>query len=231
MKPRIARVPSAKLRSSVSMDFSSLQGIKAIKRFCPICFIVYYLSYLCLCLVFFFKDCLRRVNCHLRWVLLGSESLTPTDQSKLRKRQQGRALHWSKQPSVNQSELWSLPKVHKQWYQTELFLDFPGNSILCAKIIKAISIPLLWFLGSQSHSSRNSPATEMSEGVIGRGRSHKSSFSSTIKVLFCCQGLLAECCFTTDWKELCRNIAKGCSGHYFPIWKWKILLTATKFSV
>lgn len=28
IKPRIARVPSAKLRSSVSMDFSSLQGIK-----------------------------------------------------------------------------------------------------------------------------------------------------------------------------------------------------------
>lgn len=81
---------------------------------------------------FFFKDCLRRANCRLRWVLLGSESLTPTDQSKLRKRQQGHALHWSKQPSVNQSELWSLPKVHKQWYQTELFLDFPGNSILCA---------------------------------------------------------------------------------------------------
>lgn len=30
MKPRIARVPSAKLRSSMSMDFSNLQGIKGL---------------------------------------------------------------------------------------------------------------------------------------------------------------------------------------------------------
>ncbi|AWP16681.1 putative protein FAM179B-like [Scophthalmus maximus] len=35
MKPHIARVPSAKLRSSVSMDFSSLQGIKEMRSFFP----------------------------------------------------------------------------------------------------------------------------------------------------------------------------------------------------
>lgn len=48
MKPRIARVPSAKLRSSVSMDFISPQGIKRkIQKLCYLVCLMLHLCFLC----------------------------------------------------------------------------------------------------------------------------------------------------------------------------------------
>ncbi len=86
MKPRIARVPSAKLRSSVSMDFSSLQGMKGLRNFSKRDFVVVvvvvvlvYLADFVLFVFLYSKDCLRETTCHRRWVLLGRESLIPME--------------------------------------------------------------------------------------------------------------------------------------------------------
>lgn len=103
MKPRIARVPSAKLRSSVSMDFSSLQGL--------------------------------------------------SQKSELS----------SEVGVVGQRVTYSNGSI-----KTEEETTGP-----CPPLVKAAFRESVRALkpakGSQSHSSRNSPATEMSEGVIGRG--------------------------------------------------------------
>ncbi|XP_063765412.1 TOG array regulator of axonemal microtubules protein 1 isoform X2 [Eleginops maclovinus] len=103
MNPRIARVPSAKLRSSVSMDFSSLQGLS--QR----------------------NELSSEVGVVGQRVTYSNGSIRTEDDST------GPA-----------------PPLAKQ--------DF-RQSVRALKPAK----------GSQSLSSRNSPATDMPEGVIGRG--------------------------------------------------------------
>ncbi|XP_056283048.1 TOG array regulator of axonemal microtubules protein 1 isoform X2 [Pseudoliparis swirei] len=103
MKPCIARVPSAKTRSSVSMDFSSLQGLS--QR----------------------NELLADVGVVGQRVAY-SNGITKTEEENTG-------------PS---------PPLVKPAYR---------DSVRALKPVK----------GSQSHSSRNSPATDMAEGVIGRG--------------------------------------------------------------
>ncbi|XP_051247473.1 TOG array regulator of axonemal microtubules protein 1 isoform X2 [Dicentrarchus labrax] len=103
MKPRIARVPSAKLRSSVSMDFSSLQGLSQRNELSPEVGVVG-----------------QRVTYSNGTIKTEEETTGPSP------------------PLVK-------PAVRE--------------SVRALKPAK----------GSQSHSSRNSPAADMPEGVIGRG--------------------------------------------------------------
>ncbi|KAM9341259.1 TOG array regulator of axonemal microtubules protein 1 [Symphorus nematophorus] len=103
MKPRIARVPSAKLRSSVSMDFSSLQGLSQRNELSSEVGVVG-----------------QRVTYSNGTIKMEEETTGPS-------------------PSLVK------PAVRE--------------SVRGLKHAK----------GSQSHSSRNSPATDMPEGVIGRG--------------------------------------------------------------
>ncbi|TNN87143.1 Protein FAM179B [Liparis tanakae] len=103
MKPCIARVPSAKTRSSVSMDFSSLQGLS--QR----------------------NELLSDVG------VVGQRVAYSNGIIKTEEENTG--------PS---------PPLVKPAYR---------DSVRALKPVK----------GSQSHSSRNSPATDMAEGVIGRG--------------------------------------------------------------
>ncbi|TKS86553.1 TOG array regulator of axonemal microtubules protein 1 [Collichthys lucidus] len=103
MKPRIARVPSAKLRSSVSMDFSSLQGLS------------------------------QRNELSSEVGVVGQRVTYSNGTIKTEEETSG--------PS---------PPLVKPAFR---------ESVRALKPAK----------GSQSHSSRNSPATDMPEGVIGRG--------------------------------------------------------------
>ncbi|XP_070776477.1 TOG array regulator of axonemal microtubules protein 1 [Enoplosus armatus] len=103
MKPRIARVPSAKLRSSVSMDFSSLQGLS------------------------------QRNELSSEVGVVGQRVTYSNGSIKTEEETTG--------PS---------PPLVKSAFR---------ESVRALKPAK----------GSQSHSSRNSPATDMPEGVIGRG--------------------------------------------------------------
>ncbi|XP_037602306.1 TOG array regulator of axonemal microtubules protein 1 isoform X1 [Sebastes umbrosus] len=103
MKPRIARVPSAKLRSSVSMDFSSLQGLS------------------------------QRNELSSEVGVVGQRVTYSNGTIKTEEEATG--------PS---------PPLIKPAYR---------ESVRALKPAK----------GSQSHSSRTSPATDMPEGVIGRG--------------------------------------------------------------
>ncbi|KAL7379612.1 hypothetical protein ABVT39_002392 [Epinephelus coioides] len=103
MKPRIARVPSAKLRSSVSMDFSSLQGLSQRNE-------------------------------------LSSEVGV-----------------------VGQRVTYSNGTI-----KTEEDTSGPSPPLVKPAIRESVRA-LKPAKGSQSHSSRNSPATDMPEGVIGRG--------------------------------------------------------------
>lgn len=99
MKPRIARVPSAKLRSSVSMDFSSVQGLSL------------------------------RNELSSEVSVVGQRVTYPNGAIK-----------------------------------TEEEMTGPTPPL-----VKASVRALKPAKGSQSHSSRNSPGTDMPEGVIGRG--------------------------------------------------------------
>ncbi|KAG8013610.1 TOG array regulator of axonemal microtubules protein 1 [Nibea albiflora] len=103
MKPRIARVPSAKLRSSVSMDFSSLQGLS------------------------------QRSELSSEVGVVGQRVTYSNGTIKTEEETSG--------PS---------PPLVKPAFRESV------------KVLKPAK-------GSQSHSSRNSPATDMPEGVIGRG--------------------------------------------------------------
>ncbi|XP_029316331.1 TOG array regulator of axonemal microtubules protein 1 isoform X2 [Cottoperca gobio] len=103
MKPCIARVPSAKLRSSVSMDFSSLQGLN------------------------------QRSELSSEVGVVGQRVTYSNGTIKTEEETTG--------PS---------PPLVKPAFR---------ESVRALKPAK----------GSQSHSSRNSPATDMPEGVIGRG--------------------------------------------------------------
>ncbi|CAJ1073835.1 TOG array regulator of axonemal microtubules protein 1 isoform X1 [Xyrichtys novacula] len=103
MKPRIARVPSAKLRSSVSADFLSLQGLP--ER----------------------NDLLSEVGVV------------------------GQRVTYSNGVIKSEEEITGL--------SPPLIKASVHGSVRAPKPAK----------GSQSHSSRNSPATDMPEGVIGRG--------------------------------------------------------------
>ncbi|XP_041809648.1 TOG array regulator of axonemal microtubules protein 1 isoform X2 [Chelmon rostratus] len=102
MKPRIARVPSAKLRSSASMDFSSLQGLSQRNE-------------------------------------LSSEVGVV-----------GQRVTYSNGTIKTEEETRPSPPLVKPAIR---------ESVRALKPAK----------GSQSHSSRNSPATDVPEGVIGRG--------------------------------------------------------------
>ncbi|XP_054469760.1 TOG array regulator of axonemal microtubules protein 1 isoform X2 [Anoplopoma fimbria] len=112
MKPRIARVPSAKLRSSVSMDFSSLQGLSERNELSSDVGVVG-----------------QRVT-YSNGIIKTEEETT--------------------EPS---------PPLVKPAFR---------ESVRALKPVK----------GSQSHSSRNSPATDMAEGVIGRGMFGTAASSS-----------------------------------------------------
>ncbi|TDG98657.1 hypothetical protein EPR50_G00203120 [Perca flavescens] len=103
MKPRIARVPSAKLRSSVSMDFSSLQG--------------------------------------------------SSQRNKLS----------SEVGVVGQRVTYSNGTI-----KTEEETTGPSPPLVKPALRESVRA-LKPAKGSQSHSSRNSPATDMAEGIIGRG--------------------------------------------------------------
>lgn len=82
MKPHVGKVPSAYLRSSMSMDFSGLQGTRGIKRFHPSCCFVFDS---CIYLFSSSKYHFREMNYYL-----GRESLIPMEQSTQSKIQ---ALH------------------------------------------------------------------------------------------------------------------------------------------
>lgn len=103
MKPRMARVPSAKLRSSVSMDFSSLQGLSQRNELSSEVGVVG-----------------QRVTYSNGTIRTEEETTGPS------------------------------PPLVKPAYR---------ESVRALKPAK----------GSQSHSSRNSPASDMPEGVIGKG--------------------------------------------------------------
>ncbi|XP_040917294.1 TOG array regulator of axonemal microtubules protein 1 isoform X1 [Toxotes jaculatrix] len=103
MKPRIARVPSAKLRSSVSMDFSSLQGLTQRNELSPEVGVVG-----------------QKVTYSNGTIKTEEETTGPS------------------------------PPLVKPVFR---------ESVRGLKPARA----------SQSHSSRNSPGTDMPEGVIGRG--------------------------------------------------------------
>ncbi|XP_044021433.1 TOG array regulator of axonemal microtubules protein 1 isoform X2 [Siniperca chuatsi] len=103
IKPRIARVPSAKVRSSVSMDFSSLQGLSQRNELSSEVGVVG-----------------QRVTYSNGSIKTEEETIGPS------------------------------PPLVKPAFR---------ESVRALKPAK----------GSQSHSSRNSPATDMPEGVIGRG--------------------------------------------------------------
>ncbi|XP_068436111.1 TOG array regulator of axonemal microtubules protein 1 isoform X1 [Clinocottus analis] len=102
MKPRIARVPSANLRSSVSMDFSSLQG-------------------------------------------LSQRNELSSDVGVV-----GQRVIYSNGIITQEENTGPSPPLVKPAFR---------ESVRALKPVK----------GSQSHSSRNSPATDMAKGVIGRG--------------------------------------------------------------
>ncbi|XP_071377812.1 TOG array regulator of axonemal microtubules protein 1 [Centroberyx affinis] len=113
-KPRIARVPSAKLRSSVSMDFSSLQGFSQ-------------------------KD---RTSSEVGVVgqrVTYSNGTIKTEEE-----------NWTREPSS------------------------PPVKPACREPVRALKPAK----GSQSYSSRTSPATDMPEGVFGRGVFGSAVFSS-----------------------------------------------------
>ncbi|XP_029900539.1 TOG array regulator of axonemal microtubules protein 1 [Myripristis murdjan] len=104
-KPRIARVPSAKLRSSVSMDFSSPQGLS------------------------------QRDKPPSEVGVIGQRVSYPNRTIKTEEES------WTREPSS--------PPVKPTSRE-------PMRALKPAK-------------GSQSYSSRNSPGTDISEGVVGRG--------------------------------------------------------------
>ncbi|KAM9432866.1 TOG array regulator of axonemal microtubules protein 1-like isoform 2-T2 [Salvelinus alpinus] len=104
-KPHIARVPSAKLRSSVSMDFSALQGFPVRDKIIPEVSVVG-----------------QRVT-YLNGPMETEEEDRTTEYSP------------------------------------------PPSRLACREPIRALRPAK----GSQSYSNRNSPATDMPEGVVGRG--------------------------------------------------------------
>ncbi|XP_056151819.1 TOG array regulator of axonemal microtubules protein 1 [Lampris incognitus] len=114
VKPHIARVPSAKLRSSVSMDFSCLQGLSAKEKASPEVGVI------------------------------------------------GQRVMYSNGPMEYEDECQTSEPSP------------PPVKPTSRKPIRALRPPK----GSQSHSSRNSPATDMPAGVVGRGMFGSAVLSS-----------------------------------------------------
>ncbi|XP_069008075.1 TOG array regulator of axonemal microtubules protein 1 isoform X2 [Embiotoca jacksoni] len=133
MKPRIARVPSAKLRSSVSMDFSSLQGPTGLKWFGSILCIFLHLIY-----IFFFFSLFP--------------ALPQNNELSSEVGVVGQRVTYSNGAIRTEEETTGpSPPLTKSAFR---------ESVRALKPVK----------GSQSHgSSRNSPGTDVPEGVIGRG--------------------------------------------------------------
>lgn len=99
----------------ISAVFKVLKGLLKSLPSSPI-FVSFIMFKFLFIYLFFSKE--WGASCRLRWVLSARESLTPTEQSELRRTWQVYPPCWSNQPSRNRSELWSIPKVSQyQWHR------------------------------------------------------------------------------------------------------------------